>query len=130
LAWTIPIFFYAWMEEKFLPNLRLKYPIMDQYASQLEKFFIELIHNDYRSKTLRTDYPSHLHINVLNTHQRKGFGTKLLESFKNELKLTNVKGFYFHTGKSNSTSISFYLNFGCKILQENNESIEFGMKLD
>jgi ribosomal protein S18 acetylase RimI-like enzyme len=55
-----------------------------------------------------TDYPAHLHINILPEYQRSGYGGLLLSALEENLRSRGVRGYHLGTGANNTKGISFY----------------------
>lgn len=63
-------------------------------------------------------YPAHLHVDILDEYQNKGYGSKLLETLFAELKKRNIKGVMLTTDSDNKGAVRFYERHGFKILVE------------
>jgi len=57
-------------------------------------------------------YPSHLHIDVLERAQGKGLGTALLSRLLNELRSKGSKGVHLEMSSTNYKALKFYKKFG------------------
>lgn len=55
-----------------------------------------------------TDYPAHLHINILPEFQRSGYGGMLLSAYEANLRSRGIHGYHLCTGANNIKGISFY----------------------
>ena len=77
----------------------------------------------------KTEYPAHLHIDLLPQYQHKGFGGKLLTTLFEHLKEKNIKGLMLCAQTDNSNAISFYGKFGFTELDTYNGNIAFGKKI-
>lgn len=53
-------------------------------------------------------YPGHLHIDILKSHQRQGFGRKLIDAFKTTAKAEGCTGVYLGMIASNDNARKFY----------------------
>jgi ribosomal protein S18 acetylase RimI-like enzyme len=76
-----------------------------------------------------TEYPAHLHIDILPEGQGKGMGRKLIEIFVDALRRQKVKALHLQVGKSNENAVHFYQRVGFHIIKEYERAIAFGMKL-
>ncbi|MHA1946689.1 MAG: GNAT family N-acetyltransferase [Candidatus Hodarchaeales archaeon] len=63
-----------------------------------------------------TDYPAHLHINVLPKYHRQGIGTKLINKLEEYLEKGKCKGIHLWTSERNVKALPFYLKKGFKLL--------------
>lgn len=57
-------------------------------------------------------YPGHLHIDILPSHQRQGFGRKLIDAFKAAAKAEGCSGAYLGMIASNEQAKKFYEAIG------------------
>jgi ribosomal protein S18 acetylase RimI-like enzyme len=63
-----------------------------------------------------SEYPAHLHINVLPEYHRQGIGTDLLNKFEILLVKENIPGVYLWTSERNKKAIPFYQKNGFELL--------------
>jgi len=116
--------FKQWMEEQWLPPLRKQYPKpFPQARSEKEKEIIGFIHErqfpiDITAQPWLTDYPAHLHIDLLPGLQGKGQGRVLLDHLFNELARKGVSGLHLGVGSSNTGAVAFYRKTGFSVLEE------------
>ena len=54
------------------------------------------------------DFPGHLHIDILPSHQRRGLGKKLIDAFLTSLKQAGCKGLYLGMVAGNADAGRFY----------------------
>ena len=93
----------------------------DEDASALAKrkeLLVNLIRNDVHKlefgdypEHLRS-YPGHLHIDILPSHQRQGFGRKLIVAFKAAAKAEGCPGAYLGMVAGNDGAAKFYEALG------------------
>lgn len=62
-----------------------------------------LLHGFFKKK-----YPAHLHIDILDSCQGQGVGTRLITALCEHLKENNVKGIMLSCGASNTKAVKFY----------------------
>jgi ribosomal protein S18 acetylase RimI-like enzyme len=116
--------FQQWMEEQWLVPLRKRYQQPFPPArSEKEKEIVELIHDrkfpiDITEQPWLTDYPAHLHIDLLPCIQGKGYGRVLIKKLFNELAHKGIPGLHFGVGSSNTGAIAFYKKMGFTVLKE------------
>ncbi len=60
-------------------------------------------------------YPAHLHIDILDEYQNKGYGRLLMEALLDKLKKNGIKGIMLMAGSWNEGAIRFYSRFGFKM---------------
>ncbi|MCX7614990.1 MAG: GNAT family N-acetyltransferase [Clostridiales bacterium] len=110
--------FYLKMSSKILSHVTtctiLKYP------ETLKSIMFFLIYGrpEKLPKNLFSEYPAHLHINILSEYQRYGIGAKLMEKFENHVRLNRVKGIHLQTTSENIKAISFYNKLGYQLISE------------
>ncbi len=121
--------YYKWLNKYWLPILRKRYKIPEQNDKTKDANIIRLIHNESYLKNELSDYPAHLHINLLPEPQGMGMGKKLIYTFITKLKQLHIIGLHLEVGKTNTGAIQFYERVGFKVIKEYDKSIAYGMKL-
>jgi ribosomal protein S18 acetylase RimI-like enzyme len=101
-----------------LPRIRLHLKSMRNKTSHDLVFYlmIRFIHQDALDD-LFTEYPAHLHINLLPDYQRDGIGGQLLATYEDNLREKNIPGYHLGVAASNQGGISFYRKQGLDQLQ-------------
>jgi ribosomal protein S18 acetylase RimI-like enzyme len=120
--------FYEKCEKSWFPNLRKKYKLPDESDSSPDANIIRLIHKGHVPNPELSEYPSHLHIDLLPITQGKGLGRIMMNRFIEKLKELNSPALHLEVGKKNSGAIVFYKKMGFHIIKEFQYSIAFGMK--
>jgi ribosomal protein S18 acetylase RimI-like enzyme len=124
--------FRQWMEEQWLVPIRKQYPKPFPPArSEKEKKIIELIHGrkfpiDINEQPWLTDYPAHLHIDLLPCIQGKGQGRVLIDTLFNELARGGVSGLHLGVSSSNQGAVAFYKKLGFTVLEEHDWGLTMG----
>lgn len=59
--------------------------------------------------------PAHMHIDILESHQRMGLGTKLVNTLLDTLKENKCKGLFLITDTGNKKGPQFYNKYGFKL---------------
>lgn len=121
--------FNNWMNEKWLPQLRIFYHADKNPKSNFEKFLIENIHSDCVLLDFLQNYPSHLHIDILPKAQNMGYGKKLISAFIDNLISKNSTGLHLAVGIENTRAIEFYKMVGFSVLKEESEALYMGLTL-
>jgi len=67
---------------------------------------------------VRSDYPAHLHINLLPEYQHAGLGTRLMSHFEGHLIRQGVTGVHLQTTNHNYKAVPFYKKMGYAIVHE------------
>ncbi|HBX70417.1 MAG TPA: hypothetical protein DEH25_13825 [Chloroflexi bacterium] len=65
-----------------------------------------------------TQYPAHLHINVLPGHQSQGVGTQLIRRFENHMRGLGVSGLHLGTTSKNHKAVPFYHKMGFELVED------------
>ena len=124
--------FKQWMEEQWLPPLRKRYPMpFPPASSKKEEEIIGHIHErkfpvDITEQPWLTDYPAHLHIDLLPSLQGKGQGRVLIDHLFNELAQKGVRGLHLGVSSSNAGAIAFYKKMDFSILEEHDWGLTLG----
>lgn len=58
------------------------------------------------------EYPAHMHIDILPEYQRKGYGTKLINTLFEKVKSEGAKGIHLDMVRSNELAAKFYESIG------------------
>ncbi|KAF3033545.1 hypothetical protein E8E12_000379 [Didymella heteroderae] len=75
-------------------------------------------------------YPAHMHIDILEEYQRKGWGSKLIRAFFDAVKRDGASGVHLGMVRWNTTGSNFYEKIGferCPLVLDNGESGEIGV---
>ncbi len=81
----------------------------------------------YRAR--RTEYPAHLHIDILESHTGSGSGTLLMNTLLTHLKRRGIPGVMLMVNAKNHRAIRFYEKMGFSPLARNRMAITYGKKL-
>jgi ribosomal protein S18 acetylase RimI-like enzyme len=113
-----------WLEENWLLQLRKQFPKENKVKyTEKEEEIINEIHKkqypiDLKNFAWLSDYPAHLHIDLLPDIQKKGIGKILMEKLIDNLKEQNISGIHLGVSNTNPGAISFYKKMDFKILKE------------
>lgn len=119
--------FNQWFEKVWLPPIRRRYPDIrtdrKNSAGKRETDMISRLHRpvctpDTAEDPWITDYPAHLHIDLLPELQGQGIGTTLVEEFFRQLDLAKCPGTHLGVSKKNTRALSFYEKLGFLVLTE------------
>ena len=127
--------FRQWMEEQWLPPIRKHFQRPFPPArSKKEQEIIDRIHErkfpvDISEQPWLTDYPAHLHIDLLPCIQGKGQGRVLIDTLFNELARRGVAGLHLGVSASNASAIAFYKKMGFTVLKEHDWGLTMARKL-
>lgn len=113
------------LTQKYWPEVRAKYQQIDSEITPSDKeLLLELGKQGFSSQDLTAKFPSHLHIDVVESHQGAGYGKAMIAFLLAELKTAGSKGVHLHMSASNDRARGFYKKFGfSEILEDSNECI-------
>lgn len=104
---------HQWLEQEWLPPLRLRYPIDAFTDGTADANTVRLIHHPpTRLTRLVSDYPAHLHIDLVPRLQRRGYGTALMNAFFDSLRSAGVPAVHVGVSSRNPEAIAFYRRLG------------------
>jgi ribosomal protein S18 acetylase RimI-like enzyme len=75
-----------------------------------------------------SDYPAHLHINILPEYQRLGIGARLIELFETRMRSQGVVGIHLGTSNRNVRAVPFYKKQGYAVILERSGSFYEGVE--
>lgn len=79
--------------------------------SGFKSWFFPISYSFYGRK-----YPAHLHIDLLDDYQSKGYGAKMVQMLLDELKKRNIKGIMLIASAENYGAIRFYKRLGFEVV--------------
>ena len=121
--------FAAWAEKSWWPMLRRQYPITDGETADDE--IIGLLHAPpVAPDDIVTEYPAHLHMDLLPRMQRLGLGRALMETLLVGLRDSGSPGVHLGVGADNHNAMGFYRHLGFEHLPSRNSSEWMGMRFD
>ena len=82
-----------------------------------------------RPEAIVRDYPSHLHIDLLETAQGRGIGKAMMNLLLDTLREQGSKGVHLGMGAQNSRAFTFYTKLGFTLLDKNDDEWTMGLKL-
>lgn len=120
--------FEAWAEGDWWPVLRAQYPALGDGTRDAE--LIEMIQRpQLADAAIVVEYPSHLHINLLERARGHGHGRRLVEWLAGELRSHGSRGVHLDVGASNHNAIAFYRHLGFEALATDDDAIVMGLRL-
>jgi ribosomal protein S18 acetylase RimI-like enzyme len=122
--------FHKWCEENWLPHLRKRYSLPDSEDDGPDAHMVRLIHHQQATRKVVTEYPAHLHIDLLPTAQGNGWGQKMMHVFLKRLRELEVRGVHLGVSKKNPRAIRFYEKVGFTALAEFPGGFTYGMRLE
>jgi ribosomal protein S18 acetylase RimI-like enzyme len=111
--------FYARYETEWRPALCAQFPEPQGDPAQWTR--VQHVHSwyhhpDYYCPEPYEVYPSHLHIDLLDRAQGRGFGRRMMEAVMNRLRQRGVPGAHLGVSMANTPAFGFYLRLGFKEL--------------
>ena len=111
--------------------------ILDKYNgrspenfNEREKNLFSYIQNPpLRSKEVISQYPSHLHIDLLEKAQGRGIGKAMMLLVLETLREQGSKGVHLGMGAQNARAFTFYTKLGFSLLDKNDAEWTMGLKL-
>lgn len=107
--------FVARYRTEWLPSLTGRYPapVQPQEPATPAEMMTGLMHDPERMVLPELDgYPAHLHIDLLPSHQRYGYGRALMETFLDALHARGVPAVHLSMVTSNTPARAFYDRVG------------------
>ena len=82
-----------------------------------------------RPKEIVREYPSHLHIDLLEKAQGRGIGKAMMLLVLETLREQGSKGVHLGMGAQNARAFTFYTKLGFALLDKNDDEWTMGLKL-
>jgi ribosomal protein S18 acetylase RimI-like enzyme len=99
--------------EKWLPLVAPRYPGPPPAPSTPDEHFLAFFHSPEQMLMPELDdYPAHLHIDILPSHQGRGYGRRLVESFLGAAALAGAPRAHLTVSAANTRATGFYLKLG------------------
>jgi len=127
--------FNRWFEDEWLPPLRRRYPVPDFiFRSEIERSLVTTLHTPVAGPghTLKgwiTQFPAHMHIDLLPDLQGKGCGRSLLETLFAALSARGSPGIHLGVSGTNTGAIGFYKKTGFTVLEEEEWGLVMGRSI-
>ena len=116
------------LEQEWFPALRARYP-EGSGGGDLDNLLIGLIHDPRRrDPAIVSDYPAHLHIDLMTRLQGQGLGRRLIELFCEEMQRRSVGGVHFGVNPLNHRALAFYAHVGFAELFNDGASVLLGRR--
>nr|BFD86782.1 N-acetyltransferase [Streptomyces sp. Xyl84] len=103
--------------DEWLPRLADRYPAPAGEASTPTEMMLRLMHTPERMLVPEiADHPAHLHIDLLPSHQRAGYGRELMDTFLAALAKGGVERVHLGMLTTNTAARAFYDRLGFSVL--------------
>ena len=111
--------------------------ILEKYSNRSPENFNEREKNLFRyiqnpplrQKEIINEYPSHLHIDLLEKVQGRGIGKAMMLLLLETLREQGSKGVHLGMGAQNDRAFIFYTKLGFTLLDKNDDEWTMGLKL-
>lgn len=106
--------FARWLDERWWPTLRAQHPrVPDPGDGTQDHALIDRMHDwSATPEPQYTEFPAHLHIDLLPRAQGQGWGTRLIETLGDALRSRGVPGVHLGVAEANVGAIAFYAKVG------------------
>ncbi|MTD25865.1 GNAT family N-acetyltransferase [Erwinia sorbitola] len=112
--------FEAQLNEEWWPVLQEKYRHRQPEAPLDENLLNSIRHPDAAAAGLVSQWPAHLHINLLPSQQKDGWGRKMIEHQLAALRAAGVRGVHLGVSLKNEQVCAFYQRMGFRHLLRSN----------
>lgn len=75
------------------------------------------------------EFPAHMHIDILADYQRKGLGSRLVDTLAENLRAKGIPGLMLTVGAGNIKGINFYKKYGFEELERKAGDVAMGLRL-
>jgi ribosomal protein S18 acetylase RimI-like enzyme len=119
------------LSQKWWPLILEKYNgLSPENFNEREKNLFSYIQNPpLRPKKFADQYPSHLHIDLLEKAQGRGIGKAMMLIVLETLREQGSKGVHLGMGAQNSRAFTFYTKLGFTLLDKNDDEWTMGLNL-
>ncbi|MEV0844510.1 GNAT family N-acetyltransferase [Streptomyces sp. NPDC049954] len=105
--------FVSRFRTEWLPGVSTRYPALAGPPTTPTEVMVDLMHRPERMLVPElSEYPAHLHIDLLPTHQRSGHGRQLIRAFLDALHRKGVAAVHLGMVTSNTPARAFYDRLG------------------
>ena len=119
------------LSREWWPSILEKYNgLSPENFNEREKNLFSYIQNPpLRPKKFVDQYPSHLHIDLLEKAQGRGIGKAMMLIVLETLREQGSKGVHLGMGAQNSRAFAFYTKLGFTLLDKNDDEWTMGLNL-
>ncbi len=113
------------LAQGYWSTTKAKYVKVDSEITASDQDLLkDLAKQGFSDPTLIAKYPSHLHIDILESHQSAGYGKAMIAYLLDELKTAGSTGVHLHMSSKNDRARAFYKKFGfIEVTEDANECI-------
>lgn len=121
--------FEARCEAEWWPPLRARYPDPAEARTPDERLMRALHHFFPAPGALVAEYPSHLHIDLLPSTQGRGYGRKMMDRLRAQLREAGSPGLHLGVDPRNTGAVGFYRALGLSTVIEDDHVIWMAERL-
>jgi len=100
------------LANKYWPQTKGKYAQINSEITPKDQGLLnDLAKQGFSDPELIAKYPSHLHIDIVESHQSAGYGKAMIAHLLTELKAAGSKGVHLHMSSKNDRARAFYKKF-------------------
>ncbi len=119
----------AWVEQHWLPGLRVDHPL-DFPRSPADQEIVELLHTPaIAPESVVAGFPAHMHIDLFERLQGRGLGSTLIGDLFADLAREGIPGIHLGVGVDNAGAIRFYGRLGFVELMRDASAVYMGRRL-
>ncbi len=113
------------LAQGYWSTTKAKYVQVDSEITASDQDLLkDLAKQGFSDPALIANYPSHLHIDILESHQSAGYGKAMIAYLLDELKTAGSTGVHLHMSSKNDRARAFYKKFGfIEVTEDANECI-------
>ena len=113
------------LAQSYWPQTKARYAQHDSEITPSDEALLnDLAKQGFSDPQLIAKYPSHLHIDIIQSHQGAGYGKSMIAHLLSELKDAGSKGVHLHMSAQNDRARAFYKKFGfVELTEDENECI-------
>ena len=122
--------FAEWADAEWWPVLRAQYPRPPADDASPDAELVRLMHEPpVAPADVIDEYPSHLHIDLLERARGRGAGRELIERLIADLREHGSRGVHLGVATTNSNAIAFYHHLGFAEVRPVDDALVMAMRL-
>jgi ribosomal protein S18 acetylase RimI-like enzyme len=122
--------FLTWFNGTWLPKLRVAYRDLVPRAAAPDAWLVKMLKEDVAAPACVTEFPAHLHLDLLPRIQGRGFGRQLFSSFLELLRERGARGVHVSVARDNERACRFYEHMGMRYLGLDGGAALYGFRFD
>ena len=120
--------FESTLHKEYWPNIKAKYRNNSNDITQLDKLLLNQLNKiEYTSADIVKTYPSHLHIDIVESGQGNGYGKIMIKHMLDQFKKAGSIGVHLHVANENFRAQEFYKKFNFIFLNTSEEQKIMGL---